>query len=297
MRLRTPLAIAATLAVSLPAATAVVSATAAAPMTRTVYVTVTDAKGVPVTDLTAADVVVKEGGKEREVVKVEPAAQRMRLALAVEERLLTAGSVRLALFEFVKRVADKAEISLISIALANRTLVDYSADPNPVLNAINTMTINPGSDSNVAEGVLDLSEKFQAQKAQRPVMVIVALSGGGQSSANPRNVLDRLADSGATMHSVTLLGGGGAASLGTLNEESGREQVLGDGPKQSGGRRIDVSTVNAMPKALEQVADDLLAQYAVSYVLPDGTKPNKRFNISTKKRGVTLRAPSLIPDR
>jgi hypothetical protein len=32
-------------------------------------------------------------------------------------------------------------------------------------------------------------------------------------------------------------------------------------------------------------------------VLPDGVKPNKRFNISTKRRGVTLRAPSTIPDR
>ena len=41
----------------------------------------------------------------------------------------------------------------------------------------------------------------------------------------------------------------------------------------------------------------LLAQYAVSYVLPDGVKPNKRFQISTKKRGVSLRAPSTIPDR
>ena len=82
-----------------------------------------------------------------------------------------------------------------------------------------------------------------------------------------------------------------------MSDESGREQVLGDGPKQSGGRRIEVNVTAGIPKALQQVADDLLAQYAVSYVLPDGVKPNKRFQISTKKRGVSLRAPSTIPDR
>ena len=39
---------------------------------RTVYVTVVDGNGSAVTDLTAADLVVKEGGKEREIVKAEP---------------------------------------------------------------------------------------------------------------------------------------------------------------------------------------------------------------------------------
>ena len=39
---------------------------------RTVYVTVTDGKGAAIKDLTAADLVVKEGGKEREIVKAAP---------------------------------------------------------------------------------------------------------------------------------------------------------------------------------------------------------------------------------
>jgi hypothetical protein len=41
--------------------------------TRRVYVTAVDGNGVPVTDLTAADFTVKEGGKEREIVKTGPA--------------------------------------------------------------------------------------------------------------------------------------------------------------------------------------------------------------------------------
>jgi hypothetical protein len=82
-----------------------------------------------------------------------------------------------------------------------------------------------------------------------------------------------------------------------MADENSRDQVLGDGPKQSGGRQISANATAGVPKALQQIADDLLAQYEITYVLPEGVKPNKRFNISTKRRGVTLRAPSAIPER
>jgi len=44
-------------------------------LVRTVYVTVTDGQGVPVPDLTPADFTVKEGGREREVLKAQPSAE------------------------------------------------------------------------------------------------------------------------------------------------------------------------------------------------------------------------------
>ena len=43
--------------------------------TRTVHVSATDSKGAPVTDLTAADITVKDDGKAREVLKVERASR------------------------------------------------------------------------------------------------------------------------------------------------------------------------------------------------------------------------------
>jgi hypothetical protein len=270
--------------------------TPAAPTNRTVYVTVADGKGQPVTDLTAAELVVKEGGKEYPIAKAEPASARIRLALAIEEVLVQDASARMGIFEFVKRMAGAAEISLVTIGISNRTAVDYTSDLNVLVDAINKLSLNPNRDSNVAEGVLELATKFITAKPERPALVVLALSGG-QAGVDPRSVLDKLGASGATMHSVTLAGGASGGGVGAMSDESGREQVLGDGPKQAGGRRIEVNVTAGIPKALQQVADDLLAQYAVSYVLPDGVKPNKRFQISTKKRGVSLRAPSTIPDR
>ena len=264
---------------------------------RTVYVTIVDGNGVAVTDLTAADLVVKEGGKEREIAKAGRASAKMRLTIAVEERLMADTSVRQAMFAFMKRVIDAAEIRLVTIGLRNQTAADYTTALDALVAAINNLTLNPRPESQVAEGVLEVATEFGTTKIDRPVLVVLAFSGG-QPGVDPRNVLEKIRQSGMTMSAVTLMAGGvDAGGVGSMSDQSSREQILGDGPKQSGGRRTEVPSTGAFPKALQQIADDLLAQYAITYTLPDGVKPDKRFSISSKRRGVTLRAPSAIPDR
>jgi VWFA-related protein len=272
---------------------------AADPLNRTVFVTVTDSKGAPVSDLTAANFKVKEGGKDREIVKAEPAKTLPRLALMVEERLAPDQGARVGLFEFVKRMNGAAEISLITVGLRNTTIVPFVTDPNTLLKAINELSLNSQPTSNLTEGINDMAKIFEKDRPERPVMVIVGFSGGQAGGASASSILTQIRQSGVIMYTVTYgapdANGGG--TLGSMTDESGREQVLGDGAKQSGGRRFDVVTTNAIPKALQQVADDLAAQYAITYALPDGVKMDKRFNVSTDRKGVSLRAPIAIRDK
>jgi VWFA-related protein len=271
----------------------------AAATNRTVYVSVTDGKGTAVTDLTAQNFKVKEGGKDREILRAEPAKAPPHIALMVEDRLAVDQSVRVALFEFVKTMAGKAEISLITVGLRNNDVTPFTSDPNVVLRAINELSRNTNPNSNLVEGINDISKKFDQENPARPVIIAVAL-GGGQAGTEPKAVLNQLRQSGATFYAVTFGNSGGehtAATLGAMGDESGREQVIGDGAKQSGGRRFDVVTTGAIPKALQDIAADLMAQYAITYALPDGVKPDKRFSISTDRKGVTVRAPSAIPDK
>ena len=278
------------------AASLLVAPVLAAAAERTVYVTIVDGQGMPVKDVTAAELVVKEGGKEREIVKAAPATTRMRLTIAVEERLMGDGSIRQAMFGFMKRVIETAEVRLVTIGLRNTTAADYTTALDALVVAINNMTLNPRPESNVGEGVLEVASELAASKAERPVLVVLAVSGG-QAGVDPRTVLDKVRQSGLTMSAVTLAGGNDGGGVGTLSDQSGREQILGDGPKQSGGRRIEVPSTGAFPKAVQQIADDLAAQYSVTYTLPDGVKPDKRFSITSKRRGLTLRAPTAISDR
>lgn len=267
------------------------------PTTRTVYVTVTDKNGMPVPGLTPADFTVKEGGKEREITTVMPATARMRLALMVEERLLGDGGVRNGIFEFVKRMQPVSNTALIAVGIRNKTIVDYSDDLNAFASAINNLSLNPPKETSVAEGILEIGKSFEKDRHERPVVVVVAVSGSQSGGASANEVLNQLRQSGATMSAVTITAGENAVGLGQMGEASNREQVLGDGAKQSGGRRIEIPATVAVPKALQQIAGDLNAQYAIQYTVPDGVKLDRRLNVNLKRGGASLRAPTLIPDR
>jgi VWFA-related protein len=266
---------------------------------RTVYVTVTDSKGAAVTDLTPANFKVKEGGKDREIIKAEPAKALPHIALMVEERLAPDQQTRVGLFEFVKRINGAAEISLITVGLRNTTIVPYVTDPNALLKAINELSLNPQPTSNLTEGINDIAKIFEKERPERPVIVVVGFSGGQAGGASASSILTQLRQSGAMFYAVTYgpPDTANSSNLGTMGDESGREQVLGDGAKQSGGRRTEVVTTAATTKALQQVIDDLAAQYVITYALPAGVKPDRRFGITTDRKGLSLRAPSALPDR
>jgi len=73
--------------------------------------------------------------------------------------------------------------------------------------------------------------------------------------------------------------------------------VLGDGPKRSGGLTQQIGSGVVLGPVLTKVADNLLHQYALTYTLPDGVKPNERIALTTSRKGITLVAPSRIPDK
>jgi hypothetical protein len=223
----------------------------------------------------------------------------MRVALMVEERLSPDGNVRQGLFEFMKRMQPTAEISLISVGLRNTTVVDYTTSGDALVGALNQLSLNPQPTSNLMEGLLEVSKQIQQQTPERPVIVVVAFSGGQAGGASAHEVLNELRQSGAPLYSTTLgtAEGAGNSRVGSMGDESGREQVLGDGAKQSGGRRVEVMSTGQVQAALQQIANDLGSQYMISYALPEGAKADKRTNVSMTRKGLTMRAPISVPDR
>lgn len=287
------------LTLALAAAAPAARARAVEPTTRTVYVTVIDKDGQPVPGLTPADFSVKEAGKDREVVAAVPATEKMRIALLVEETLASQGGVRQGIADFVKRMYQTAEISLIVIGQRNETAVDYTSDPNALMTGINNLTLSQAQRiTAVPEGIYEISRVIEKNPSPRPVIVLLAIEKQQTSAEDPQNVLNQLAKSRAPMYVVSIEGGQSVSTdVGSLNDLAGRSQVMGDGPKQSGGLRVEANALTAFSKGLDQVANDLSSQYLLTYTLPDGTKPSNRLSVSLKKKGPTLRAPTKISDK
>ena len=79
-----------------------------------------------------------------------------------------------------------------------------------------------------------------------------------------------------------------------LQENLNLQKVIGDGPRQSGGRHMEIAPTAGTLIDLQNLASELLQQYRVSYTLPAGVKPSDRIAVSVTRKGLSVRAPTRV---
>ena len=153
-----------------------------------------------------------------------------------------------------------------------------------------------------------------AAEGKRPVLLVLRIGNEATSTIAADTIREALRDTGTTMYVVSRSGAskGGltyAGSSGTPAEIAQRQMnaadladaalnlnlVLGDGSRDSGGYQQEISLLTAVA-TLEQLAREIKTQYEITYVLPSGTKPSDKLQVTTKRKNVTLRAPQKIRD-
>lgn len=268
---------------------------------RTVYVTARDQGGAYVPDLRAADLTVKEAGKEREIRRVGPSRARLKVCLAIDESLSPDVSVRQAVLRFVQQFQGSADIALYLVGVGNAKLVDYTADPLAVLNGINRLPLRAQGGGNLVESLYELARGQRSLEGRR-VIVVLTTEIPQRFTVTANGVLDQLRDTGTVLYAATLVGPAGTvepptpdtAHLETV-EEVERDRALNDGTKQSGGLRLASLRMEGFQLALDRIGRELLHEYEVTYVIPAGTKSDGRVNITAKRKGVTVRGPTQVP--
>jgi len=277
---------------------------------RTIYVSVTDKTGTAITDMQAADFEVKDGGKASAIVSVAPAQIPLRIALLVADQ--GTGAFQLGTGRFMQKLLGHAEFSLYSIIVQPEKLIDFShdgAELSAALKRLGPRGRETGS-AQLLEAIQEVTKEVQHED-RRPAIVVMRLGGEGPTTLNGNDVREALRKSGAVLYVVSAAGAQASAppqARGTdaVSVQQGQirdqemtdgqfalNQVLGDGAKESGGRHDQVVTTTHA-KAVEQVAEELLHQYEIKYSLPDGAKPSEKISVSTKRKGVTIHAPSRV---
>src|SRR5262245_26023164 len=246
---------------------------------RTLHVTVVDDKGAAVPNLTSADFELKEDGKTRDVVSATPAVEPLTIAMLVDDRGSDINEIRSALAAFVLRIQGRAEISLISVVPTVAKVVDYTSSAPLMMAGVQRLVWRAGPAGGLILGAVeDTAGELRRREVRRPAIVVVTFEGEEFRSEKPaKTVLAALERSRAALHVVAV----GSPTLRKMNRsvvESGNAQgddwvvdhanrnaVLGEGPKQSGGRRHELAVATGLTMALEAVASDLLNQYTLVY--------------------------------
>ena len=252
---------------------------------RTVYFSAVDGKGVHVTDLTAAELTVKEGGKDRVIDAVKPATATIQVSLLVDDA--GTGGFQAAVSQFIQTTFGRAEYAIRLLQPQAIKVQDFTKNGDELRTAVGRLgqrgRIVPDNEQMIA-GVFDAAKELRQREAPRPVIIALTITGEKALADTADETLNALKASGASLNVVYLTG----VELG---------KVLGDGPRQSGGLIEQVTGQVALGPTLKKVADNLLNQYVLTYTLPDGVKPSDRFSLSTSRKGVKLLAPTRLPDR
>ena len=159
------------------------------------------------------------------------------------------------------------------------------------------------------EAINDVAKDVH-REGTRPVIVVVRAGAESVPTIQADDVRDRLRKSGAILYVVSTVGApraapsqaraGISAEQAQLRADEDTDgamslgQVLGDGSRESGGRHDQVVSTTLVP-AMEQLASELLNQYEVTYVKAPNEKVNEKLSVSSKRKGVSVRAPTRLP--
>jgi VWFA-related protein len=271
--------------------------------TNTVYVSVTEPTGAPVLDLAPDDFAIKEDGKVREVLQAGMASGPLQIMIIVDDN--GTGLFRSGLVQFVQQFQGRAEIALASVTGQTQTLVDYTKDVDKVINAVVTLTARPGTNDGgqLLEGIFQAARDQQKREARRPVIVALTVGGEEHSTLPAHHVLDQLARSGSSLYVIQVAGTSLrptvpiTQSRQLLGENLNLSEVLGEGPKQSGGWREEIAAAPGIVQGLRRIAIELKSQYAIAYARADKVRQTEKIDVSVKRNNVRLRAPSRVPGR
>jgi hypothetical protein len=272
---------------------------------RTVYVSALDSRGAPVPDMRPSDFEVKEGGRLQEI-SVKPATAEFRIAVLVAD--WGTGNFQAGLARFLEKLYGHAEFSLVSVLLQPITVLDYTDNLSALIGGLNRLGVRGRQrDAQLIEAIQEATRTVR-HETKRPVILVLRIGAEATTSLSGDRVREDLRKSHALLEVISMGVQTAATPTATgddpistaqnqMRDDEQKQsafalaQVLGDGSRESGGRNDHIISTTLVT-ALDQLAEELLHQYEITYTLPEGVKPSEKLTVSSRRKGVTVRAPT-----
>ena len=283
------------------------AAASAQTVERRLIVSVLDEDGAPVTGLPAAGFAVREDDAAREILRVEPAGGGRQIAVLVDTSaaaMRMVSDLRRGLSAFVDGMREGNRISIISFGGPPRILVETTGDAERLREGIERVFPRGGQAAYLLDALYEVAQGFTRRRAERPVLVALTVEGLDYSNRRSRGVLERIGESGAALHvlsvearrggfaSQPLAFGGIAGGVDLRRQVFERDRVLA-GAVETGGRHRDLLASSGVEQALRDLVAELRNQYLVVYARPDRLVPPEEVRVSVGRPGLEARGTLL----
>jgi VWFA-related protein len=266
---------------------------AAQAIQRSLYVSVLNEAGEPVSGLGPSDFIVREDNVAREVLNVVRADEPMHLALLIDNSQAARddiANIRQALPAFIAALTPagegvKHDISMIAVGGRPTILIEYTTNRVTLQKSTDRLWPQPGGGAYLLDAIVEACQGLKKREASRPVIVAVTLEGPDFSNRLHDQVLDPLRASGAALHVITI----GPPSAGSSDEIRERDLVLDEGPRTTGGRRDRLLTSMALGGAFTRLAEELTHQYRITYARPQSLIPPGHVTVASSTPGLEAR--------
>src|SRR6202790_4430489 len=227
-----------------------------------VFVTVTDARGAPVTNLQKENFLLKEDGKEQKIaIFSRESALPLSIVLAVDTSLSTRKDLPLELIsarKFAHTILRPQDgLALYKFSEEVSELVPFTSDLKKIDAGIHR--VRNGSATALYDAVF-LGSQELSRRQGRKVMVVIADGGDTVSQVDYKEALRAAQEAEAIIYSIIIV-----PIEADAGRDEGGEHALVQISSDTGGKYYYATSAPQLEAAFSQISDELRTQYLLAY--------------------------------
>ena len=273
---------------------------------KSIFVSVVDGSGKPVTDLTAADFAILEDKSPREISEAKLATQPLSVTL-LGDTTKNAGNagmagrnasgselirdIRTALLAFARQLkadSPEAQLSVMEFGQAAIPVTRFTPELAEVEKGIMRLFPKQGAASVLLDALVDANRDISRQRSPRRALVAINIEPGEEEGGRqPERIVEAFKASQASLWVASL-------QEGELRNAA-RGMVLDQLTRFTGGRREFILASQALETLLKDYASALTHQYEVTYNRPPADRAPEVVRVGTTRPGVKVFANAFAP--
>jgi len=236
-----------------------------------VFVTVTDARGAPVSSLQKENFVLKEDGKEQKIaIFSRESALPLSIVLAVDTSLSTRKDLPLELTsarKFAHAILRPEDgLSVYKFSETVSQMVPFTADLKKIDEGIDHP--RNGAATALYDAVF-LGSHALSRRLGRKVMVVITDGGDTMSQVDYKEALRAAQEAEAIIYSIIIV-----PIEASAGRDTGGEHALIQISNDTGGKYYYATSSPQLDDAFRQISDELRTQYLLAYY------PSERYSNS-----------------